>query len=113
MVPSLGWLRMIGWTRECAPHGWIVGLCAASLGVGGWGCGGASPLLHPAHAMQADEVTVGAGVAATIPVTEETLATALRTVHLDELATNSGAPNVDSACFGTTIGDSVVAYALP
>lgn len=28
-----------------------------------------------------------------------------RTVHLDELATNSGAPNLDSACTGTTIGD--------
>lgn len=28
-----------------------------------------------------------------------------RTVHLDDLATNSGAPNLDSACAGTTIGD--------
>ncbi len=28
-----------------------------------------------------------------------------RTVHLDELADNSGAPNLDSACSGTTIGD--------
>ena len=28
-----------------------------------------------------------------------------RTVHLDELATNGGAPNLDSACTGTTIGD--------
>lgn len=28
-----------------------------------------------------------------------------RTVHLDELTTNSGAPNLDSACSGTTIGD--------
>jgi hypothetical protein len=28
-----------------------------------------------------------------------------RTVHLDELMTNGGAPNVDSACTGTTIGD--------
>ncbi|NNF78938.1 MAG: hypothetical protein HKN05_13000 [Rhizobiales bacterium] len=28
-----------------------------------------------------------------------------RTVHLDELANNSGAPNLDSACRGTTIGD--------
>ncbi len=28
-----------------------------------------------------------------------------RTVHLDELNTNGGAPNLDSACTGTTIGD--------
>ncbi len=28
-----------------------------------------------------------------------------RTVHLDELSTNGGAPNLDSACSGTTIGD--------
>ncbi|MBO6726238.1 MAG: hypothetical protein JJ911_11305 [Rhizobiaceae bacterium] len=28
-----------------------------------------------------------------------------RTVHFDELVTNSGAPNLDSACTGTTIGD--------
>ncbi len=28
-----------------------------------------------------------------------------RTVHLEELATNAGAPNLDSACSGTTIGD--------
>ena len=28
-----------------------------------------------------------------------------RTVHLDELADNSGAPNLDSSCRGTTIGD--------
>ena len=28
-----------------------------------------------------------------------------RTVHLDELITNNGAPNLDSACTGTTIGD--------
>ena len=28
-----------------------------------------------------------------------------RTVHLDELARNTGAPNLDSACSGTTIGD--------
>lgn len=28
-----------------------------------------------------------------------------RTVHLDELKTNGGAPNIDSACSGTTIGD--------
>lgn len=28
-----------------------------------------------------------------------------RTVHLDELVTNGGAPNLDSACSGTTIGD--------
>lgn len=28
-----------------------------------------------------------------------------RTVHLQELASNSGAPNRDSACTGTTIGD--------
>ena len=28
-----------------------------------------------------------------------------RTVHLDELNTNRGAPNLDSACRGTTIGD--------
>jgi len=28
-----------------------------------------------------------------------------RTVHLDELDANSGAPNLDSACMGTTIGD--------
>ena len=27
------------------------------------------------------------------------------TPHLDELADNSGAPNLDSACCGTTIGD--------
>ena len=28
-----------------------------------------------------------------------------RTVHLDELKTNAGAPNLDSECSGTTIGD--------
>ena len=28
-----------------------------------------------------------------------------RTVHMDELESNAGAPNLDSACSGTTIGD--------
>ena len=32
-----------------------------------------------------------------------------RTVHLDELSTNAGAPNEDSACSGTTIGDYLCA----
>ena len=30
-----------------------------------------------------------------------------RTVHLDELLNNDGAPNLDSACSGTTIGDYI------
>ena len=43
----------------------------------------------------------------TVPNTTERTRISIdfRTVHLDELETDSGAPNVDSACTGTTIHD--------
>lgn len=43
----------------------------------------------------------------TVPNTsgETRISIDFRTVHLDDLATNGGAPNLDSACTGTTIGD--------
>ncbi len=40
---------------------------AAAL-VGVVACGGAAPLMHPAHAIAEDEFTLGAGFSGTVPV---------------------------------------------
>ena len=49
---------------------WAAGACA--LGAPALcGCGGAAPLMHGAHALQEDEVTLGAGFSATLPLPEQ------------------------------------------
>lgn len=55
-----------GQPRACA-------LAALACTLAAWGCGGAAPLMHTAHALAEDEFTLGGGFSGTLPVSPTTV----------------------------------------